>query len=338
MNVNPVLAQFVRGNWVENIHRGALCVSTDAGEIVASVGDIDRPVFPRSAIKAMQALPIFETGAGEQFGYGDAAIALACASHNGEPEHAGLAQTMLEAADLSEADLECGAHPPIDPAARKALFATGGRPGALHNACSGKHAGMLSVARALGVDTKGYSTRDHEVQRRVRAAVELIIGHPLTEDKCGTDGCSIPTWAAPIKSFAAGFARMATGTGLPDATALAARQIFDGATSHPFLVGGTGSFDTLAMEAFDGRLMLKFGADGVYCGALRDKGLGFALKCDDGNVAAATAMIARFLLSVGEPDHQQAALLERFAKKTVSNWAGHEVGFMEGTDATALSV
>lgn len=338
MTANPVLAQSVRGNWVENRHRGAICVSDAKGTILASIGDVSAEIFPRSAIKAMQALPIFATGANASFGLGAPAIALSCASHNGEPAHTELAASMLAAIDLDETALECGAHPPIDPAARKALFAQGGRPSQLHNACSGKHSGMLAVARALGEDPKGYSKAGHAVQQRVRRAVEEVLDHPLTEGKCGTDGCSIPTWAAPIHAFAKGFARMATGEGLSPETAKAAGTIFDAATRHPFLVGGTGSFDSEAMEAFGGRLMLKFGADGVYCGALRDSGVGFALKCDDGSVPAATAMAAALLLAIADPTPQQAEILERRARQLQRNWTGIEVGYLEATDAARLSL
>lgn len=338
MPANPVLAHSVRGNWVENRHRGAICVTDATGAILASAGDVSAEIFPRSAIKAMQALPIFSTEADVRFGLGAPAVALSCASHNGEPAHTDLAAAMLAALDLDETALECGTHPPIDPAARKALFAAGGKPGPLHNACSGKHAGMLAVALALGEDPKGYSTREHAVQQRVRRAVEDVLDHPLTEDKCGTDGCSIPTWAAPIHAFAKGFARMATGEGLSPETARAAATIFDAATGHPFLVGGTGSFDTEAMEAFEGRLMLKFGADGVYCGALRDKGIGFALKCDDGSVPAATAMVAALLMTIASPTPAQAAVLERRARQLQRNWAGHEIGYLEATDEARLSL
>lgn len=337
-DANPVLAQFVRGGLAENIYRGALCVSDAEGNVLASAGDIERMVFPRSAIKSMQALAIFRSGADRAFGFGNAAIALACSSHNGEAAHTDLAATMLAAAGFDESDLVCGAHPPIDSATRRAMLERGEKPTALHNPCSGKHAGMLSVARALGIDAGGYGEAAHPVQRQVRRAIEDVLGTGLREDRCGMDGCSIPTWAAPLRAFATGFARMATGHGLDEKTAQAAKTIFDSAASHPFLLGGTASFDSEIMDAFAGRLMIKFGADGVFCGALRDRGLGFALKCDDGSVAAATAMIAGFLLACADPDEGQRALLERHARKRSRNWAGNEVGWMEATEAVRLAL
>jgi L-asparaginase II len=187
---------------------------------------------------------------------------------------------------------------------------------------------MLSVALAMGVPTAGYVEREHQVQKVVRTAVESVIGESLTEGKCGTDGCSIPTFAAPLRAFAYGFARMSTGKGLPEDLAAAALRLFDAATSHPHLVAGTGHPDTLLMEAFKGRLMQKGGAEGVQCGAIRDKGWGYALKCDDGNMAASHAMLAGLLLKFADPDADQKALIETLAHQPTKNVRGAEVGEM----------
>ncbi|MGH8816789.1 MAG: asparaginase, partial [Achromobacter pestifer] len=310
MDANPVLAEAVRGNWVENRHRGAYVVVDAEGRIIASAGDFERPVFPRSAIKSMQALPIFAREAEGRFHHSEAELALACASHHGEDVHVATANGLLTRIGLSAADLECGAHMPTNAAAREALRAAGAAPSPLHNNCSGKHSGMLSVALAMGVPTSGYVNREHDVQKAVRAAVEYVIGEHLTEDRCGTDGCSIPTWAAPLRAWALGFARMATGDGLDAGHAAGAKKLFDAATSHPHLVAGTGHLDTLVMESFMGRVMQKGGAEGVQCGAIRDKGWGYALKCDDGNMAASHAMVAALLLKYASPDAAQTAVLE----------------------------
>ena len=326
MDANPILAETIRGNWVENRHRGAYVVVDAEGTIIASAGDIDRPIFPRSAIKSMQALPIFARHAEGKFHHTEEELALACASHHGEDDHVSTANGLLTRIGLSAADLECGAHVPTNQAARDALRAAGAEPSPLHNNCSGKHSGMLSVALAMGVPTAGYVTRDHDVQKAVRAAVEAVIGQTLTEDMCGTDGCSIPTYAAPLRAFAYGFARMATGTGLSPEYAAGAQRLFDAATSHPHLVAGTGHADTLLMAAFKGRLMQKVGAEGVQCGAIRDKGWGYALKCDDGNIAASQAMLAGLLLKLADPDDAQRALLETLAHQTIRSVRGAEVG------------
>lgn len=328
MDANPILAETTRGNWVENRHRGAYVVIDADGRIIASAGDIERPVFPRSAIKSIQALAIFARHADEQFHHSAEELALACASHTGEDRHVSVASGLLSRLGLSEADLECGAHQPIDAAARATLRAQGAKPSNLHNACSGKHAGMLSVARAMGVPTAGYAGREHAVQQQVRAVIEAVIGEPVNEAKCGTDGCSIPTYAAPLRAFAQGFARMATGHGLSAELATAATRLFDAATTHPHLVAGTGRPDTLIMTAFNGRVMQKYGADGVQCGAIRDTGWGYALKCDDGSIPASLAMIASLLLEIAEPDAGQRAVLEDFAHQPIKSVRGDRVGEM----------
>lgn len=331
MQANPILAEAVRGNWVENRHRGAFIIVDAEGEVIASGGDAERPVFPRSAIKSMQALAIFERHAIEKFHHRTEELALACASHHGEDEHVRTVAHFLDRLGLSAADLECGAHMPTNGRAREALRAAGQAPSPLHNNCSGKHSGMLSVALAMGVPTAGYVEREHDVQKAVRTAVEDVIGEDLTEDRCGTDGCSIPTWAAPLRAWAGGFARMATGRGLDERRASAARALFDAATSHPHLVAGTGHLDTLVMEAFKGRVMQKGGAEGVQCGAIRDKGWGYALKCDDGNMAASQAMVAALLLKYADPDAAQRAVLDQFARQPTKNVRGNVVGELRAT-------
>jgi L-asparaginase II len=328
MDANPILVEQTRGDTVENRHRGAFVIADAEGNVIAAGGDISRPVFPRSAIKSMQALAMVTSGAIDRFALSDEQLALACASHHGEEVHVTKVSGFLGHLGLSVQNLECGAHPPSNGKAREALRVAGLQPTALHNNCSGKHSGMLSVAKALGVDTAGYVEREHPVQVAVRAAIETVVGAPLSVDLCGRDGCSIPTWAAPLSGFATGFAKMATGRGLPPELGTAARRIFDAATANPLLVAGTGHFDTLIMEAFGGRVMQKGGAEGVQCGAIRDKGWGYALKCDDGNMQASVVMVANLLLRYASPDDEQAAVLGQFARQLVKNVRGIEVGEM----------
>jgi L-asparaginase II len=332
MDANPILAELTRGNWVENRHRGAFVVIDAQGTIIAAAGDIERPVFPRSAVKSMQALAMVTSGAIDRFALSDEELALACASHQGEEFHVSGVSSFLGHLGLGIGDLECGAHAPSYAPAREALRAHGERPSAVHNNCSGKHSGMLAVAEALGVPTAHYVERDHPVQKAVRAGIELVVGEKLSEGRCGTDGCSIPTWAAPLRAFAQGFARMATGEGLPENIAAAAQRIFDAATAHPELVGGTGALDTDVMRVFGGRVMQKGGAEGVQCGAIRDKGWGYALKVDDGHMEASRAMVAALLLAIADPDTDQAEALSRFATQTIRNVRGLDVGTLRATD------
>jgi L-asparaginase II len=333
MDANPILAEAVRGNWVENRHRGAFIIVDADGQVIASGGDVERRVFPRSAIKSMQALAIFDRHAIDKFHHSSEELALACASHHGEDMHVSNVANFLERMGLSVDDLECGAHMPTNGKAREEIRAAGSAPSALHNNCSGKHSGMLSVALAMGVPTEGYVTREHDVQKSVRAAVEYVIGEELSEDFCGTDGCSIPTFAAPLRAWARGFARMATGKGLDEGHVAGAKALFDAATSHPHLVAGTGHFETLVMEAFKGRIMQKGGAEGVQCGAIRDKGWGYAIKCDDGKMEASHVMVAALLMKYADPDAAQRTLLEQFTSLPTKSVRGAVVGELRATDA-----
>lgn len=336
MSDNPILAELIRGNTRENIYRGAIAVSDGSGKLVKSLGDVSRIIFPRSAVKSMQAIAMFKSGAIDKFNLSDKAITLACASHLGEPDHADCAGETLAHLGLSVDDLECGTHVPAGRAARNKMREDGKRPSQLHNNCSGKHTGMLAVAKALDVDTKGYIDRDHAVQKLVRSCVEEILGEELSEDRCGMDGCSIPTWAAPLSSFAKGFARMASGEGLSAETNQAIKRIFGAVTANPFLMRGTKSLDTDIMQAFGARLMVKVGADGVFCGALIDQGLGFALKIDDGNMDAAEVVVAKLLLAIAEPNAQERAALEARVEIAQFNYRKKEVAQLRAIDFAEL--
>lgn len=321
---NPVLVEDTRANVIENRHRGAISVYDGDGKAVLTIGDVQRPVFPRSAVKSIQALPLVESGAADAYAFSQADIALACASHSGEVAHAERSAAMLERAGLSAHDLECGAHWPSRQEATIELARSGAMPSALHNNCSGKHSGFLCTCRHLGIDHRGYVKAAHRSQEMVREAMEAVTGAVHGADVCGTDGCSIPTYAVPLTNLAHGFARMATGQGLGVERAKAARRIFEACMAQPFFVAGTERFDTKLMTVGRGRLFVKVGADGVYCGALPELGLGFALKCDDGSIRAAETMVAALIgrLAGGELGEEVAAL----SRQVMRNWNGIEIG------------
>ena len=195
---NPVLVEVTRGAEVESRHRGAVSVVDAEGTAVLAVGDVECRVFPRSAVKALQALPLVEGGFADQYGLTDAEIALACASHAGEPEHVAAAAAMLKKAGQPPGCLECGTHWPLGEDAARTLAAAGGHPTALHNNCSGKHAGFVCLACGLGADPKGYVRPEHPVQRAVGAALEDLTGASHAAETRGIDGCSIPTYAVPL--------------------------------------------------------------------------------------------------------------------------------------------
>ena len=329
---NPVLVEVTRGAMVESRHCGAISVFDADGKAVWEIGDTDRPVFPRSAVKAIQALPLVESGAADAYGFGDRELALACASHSGEPAHVALASAMLAKAGLDKTALECGAHWP-NHEATIALARAGAVPSALHNNCSGKHAGFLCTCVHSGIPHRGYVKEGHAQQEMVRDAMQSVTRAAHNADNSATDGCSIPTYAVPLKSFAQGFARMATGRGFSPERAKAAKRLISACMAEPFLVAGTGKADVALMQAAPGRIFVKTGAEGVYCAALPELGLGIALKCDDGAGRAAEVMIAAVLAKLLRGDDALAAKLAELARPAVESRVGAKVGSLRPTAA-----
>jgi len=323
---NPVVVEVTRGPSVESFHRGAGAVVDADGGVVLAFGDVARPVFPRSAIKALQALPLIESGAADNYGLGEKAIALACASHSGEPAHVAVASAMLAAAGMDVSALACGAHWPLGVEAARALARSGGAPTALHNNCSGKHAGFVCLACASGIDPTGYETPDHGVQREVKAAIEDVIGEKLDASRRGIDGCSIPTYAIPLRALAFGFARFGAGQGLGPARAAAARRIRAAVAAHPWAVAGTRRFDTEVMSLLGARAFTKTGAEGVFCAALPEQGLGLAVKADDGAGRAAEVMIAALIAKFLPISDAERVGLAPLVAPRLLNWRGLDVG------------
>lgn len=259
---NPVVVEVMRGARVESRHRGSAAVIDGDGAVALAFGEIDEPVFPRSAVKALQALPLVESGAADALRLSEAEIALACASHAGASMHVETAAAMLAKAGLDVASLACGAHWPLGEEASRALSRAGQTPSPLHNNCSGKHAGFLCLACASDWETGGYERPAHPAQRTARAAIVDVTGAALGDDVCATDGCSIPTYAVPLRGLALGFARLTTGVGLAPSRAAAARRIIAAVTTNPAMVSGEGRFDTEVMRLFGSRVFVKTGAEG----------------------------------------------------------------------------
>jgi L-asparaginase II len=328
---NPVVVEILRGGRVESAHRGAGAVVDADGRIALAFGDIERPIYPRSAVKALQALPLIESGAADKLRLTDAEVALACASHSGEDTHVGRATSMLAKAGRNASALECGAHWPLGEAAARALARSGKRPSALHNNCSGKHAGFVCLACAEGLDPAGYVGPDHPVQRAVTEALAQVTGAALGEHNRAIDGCSIPAYAIPLRALAFGFARFATGRGLPAERARAAARIRAAVAANPTMVAGQGRFDTEVMTILGARAFTKTGAEGVFCAALPELGLGLAVKADDGVGRAAQVMIAALLSRLG--DFGDA--LGRFVAPPLANWNGLAVGALRPTGPLA---
>jgi L-asparaginase II len=323
---DPVLVEVTRGDLVESRHRGAAALVDAAGRVVTAWGDIARPIYARSALKPLQALPLVESGAADHFALGPRELALACASHHGEAAHLAVVSAWLARVGCAAADLECGAHPPLDAAAAAALIRSGAAPSALHSNCSGKHAGFLTTARFLGEATRGYVAPGHPVQRRILAALEAMTGLDLSHAACGTDGCGIPVIAIPLSGLARAMARMVDPQGVAAGRAAAARRLLDAMAAEPLMVSGSTGFATALLAAAGASVRAKPGAEGVFAAALPRLGLGLALKIDDGAGRACDVALAAILSRLGCLDDAALAQLGARLRPPVRSVAGAVVG------------
>jgi L-asparaginase II len=321
-----------RGTRVESVHHVAACVADAGGTIVMRVGTVETPVFLRSSAKPFIAAASVAAGVLERFGFGDRELAIMCASHNGEPEQAALVAAMLERIGATVDDLRCGVQSPSYEPAAAALAARGEAPTQLHHNCSGKHAGILALARVLGAPLEGYLEPGHPAQRAILAFCERVSDDTFDGDRLAVDGCGIPVYATTLHKAAVSFARFATLEGLSDDDATALARAGAAMASEPWYVGGTGRFDTDLIRASGGRILAKAGAEAVHCDALLDAGLGLALKVvDGGRRATAPATIALLeALRILEPAAREA--LRPHARVAVKNYAGRTVGEVAALD------
>jgi L-asparaginase II len=326
---NPVLVNTLRGEIIENRHRGAIAVCDPKGRLVHSWGEIDSLVYPRSAIKPLQALPLVESGAADHFQLSDAELALACSSHSAEPEHTDTIRNWLGRIELDEDALECGAHSPSDIKTAESLLINHIAPGRIHNNCSGKHTGMLTISRFLAEETRGYIEREHPAQQRWFDVLGEMADMDMRALPWSRDGCGIPVIAMPLKAIATAFARIAVPDDLPATRGSSIDGITTAIASNPFMVAGTGRLCTQIMELTGRRVIVKTGADGVYTAALKDQGLGVALKIDDGTGAAAEVAILAVLhhLNALHPDELEQ-LAER-CRVPILNTRGVLTGYRE---------
>jgi L-asparaginase II len=316
---NPILVELTRARRRESVHCGALAVARANRELVGALGNVEQPIFARSAIKPLQALPLLETGAADRFGFGARELAIACASHSGTPEHTEAVTNMLMHAGLDASALGCGTQEPLDVSASRALIRAGLAPTPLNHNCSGKHAGMLATAAHKAEAIETYWLPDHPVQMRILRTLEQMTGRQLGSEVRGIDGCSVPNWAVPLADLARAFARFITGEGLKHPRGRACRRLAEACWAEPRLVAGQGRLDSEAMGRLPGKVLIKAGAEGVYCGAFAAAGLGFALKIDDGGKRAAD-LVAGSLVRRFCPEAKDLGLakpLENFRRLTV---------------------
>ncbi|MCZ8520220.1 MULTISPECIES: asparaginase [Paenibacillus] len=320
------LIEVTRGELTESVHRGHIAVVDTAGTLIASAGDPAYYTYARSAAKLLQAIPLVESGGAGQLGLTESETALCCASHGGEPGHTEAAKSMLAKAGCDESALRCGTQEPMFAPAADMLKAGGQPATALHNNCSGKHAGMLALAKVMNVSIDQYTDPQHPVQQKMLATVADMCGVPQNSITLGTDGCGVPVFAVPVSALAYAYARLGSPEGLPPQRAEACRRIVESIRHEPYYVAGTARFDTALVKATGGRIIGKFGAEGVYAASVPELGIGLALKIEDGAERAIYPAAAEALLQLGFLRPEEAERLTAFHRPAVLNRRGDTVG------------
>lgn len=310
-----------RGDMRESLHSGH-AVICDASGVVEAWGQPSQIIFPRSSCKMIQALPLVESGAADVAGLTDRQLALACASHSGAAMHVQAVGDWLSGLDLAESDLRCGSHMPQDRDENRRLTCSDEMPCQLHNNCSGKHAGFLTLNRHLrgGPD---YVDPGHRVQQACKAALEEVTGE--TSPGFGIDGCSAPNWACSLEGLAMAMARFANPAG--DRRGQAMRRLVDAMRSYPEMVAGEGRSCTELMRSLDGTIAVKTGAEAVFVAILPEQGLGIALKITDGATRASEAAIVALLIHLGVLD-RASPVAQRLLDGPIRNWRGMVTGRM----------
>lgn len=328
------LVQVTRGALTESRHRGHVVAVEPDGRVVASLGAPETVTFLRSSAKPHQAIPLVVSGAADRFGFNEKEIALACASHSGEPIHTELAQSMLRKAGLKPSDLKCGIHEPFSPKVARDLRERGEKPNVLQNNCSGKHAGMLALAKYLGAPTEDYDTPDNPVQLAIGETISQFSGIAIEDIAVAVDGCGVPVFGITVKAMALMYARLvATPPEFEEGTRKACKRIVSAMTDYPEIIGGTTDrLDTEMMRAAGGTLISKVGAEGVYTvGVLPckewPKGLGLALKIEDGDDhRARPTVVIESLNQLGVLNDEALEAVSKYAFFPVRNRPGEVVG------------
>lgn len=337
---SSILANVIRGETVESIHRGHLIAIDGKNLPVLSLGQPDTVTFFRSACKAFQAMPFITSGACDALGYSEEEIALACASHSGESRHVRVAKLMLERAGLSEAYLRCGTHLPFNEKESERMLRAGEHPTQLHNNCSGKHAAMLALAKHIEADLSTYDALDNPVQQLILDAISLFCEVPKEEIKTGIDGCAAPNFAVPLSAMAKSILNLISPpTNFPPDVRVACGRIVSAMINFPELIGGNERLDTMLMQAAGGKIISKVGADGVWlCAVLPSEkyptGLGIALKVEDGDDKRARPVVAVEIL-------KQIGILTggdipELSPMPIKNRRGDVVGRVEAVSETFL--
>lgn len=330
VNEPALLAEVTRAGSVESRHRGHVAIVDAAARVLFSAGDPGFRLFPRSSLKPLQALAVVASGAVRAYRLSERHLAVMCASHAAEPRHRQAVAEILVSAGAAEEDLHCGPHEPGDRESRDDLIREGRRASAIHNNCSGKHAGMLLLARMLEAPLRGYWEVDHPVQIAIQAVLRIFCDLSEPALHWGVDGCGVPAYRMPLSALALGFARLARPDGLPDPWRAAACEVTAAMMACPGMVRGRDGWDTVLMSALPGQLFSKGGAEGCQAMGLPSHATGIAIKIEDGSARALPPVSLQALQRAGALPHPLPQLLKDFQEPEVRNTRDEVVGRVRG--------
>ena len=312
-----------RGEGTESEHRVHAAVVGEGDELLGAARDGHAFTFWRSCAKPFQIIPFLASGGFDALGWDETQLAVSCASHGGEPEHVALVERMLHDIGLEEGDLACGPHEPSSQRGAKILRESSGRPTRLHNNCSGKHTAMMALARHKGWPTQGYERQDHHVQRGILQEVALWTDIPCSKIVQAVDGCGAVVFGMTLERMARAYSRFAIAAARGEEFP---RRIVDAMSNHAFLVGGTDRFDSALIEETGGRVVSKVGAEGVHCALLTERGIGIAVKVEDGAQRAQVPALLRILQELDAVPSPLSPRLAEWMRRPVKNTRGESVG------------
>lgn len=328
--MSEILLHYTRGGKIESMHRGDIAVVDVNGKIIDRIGNPELPMFWRSAAKPFQVLPFVAQGGLDKYDISSEELALMVSSHNGEQQHVDLVRKALMKVGVGEEKLACGAAKPMSSKAAKTIMLNNEKYQAVHNACSGKHTGMLALCKMLGLPVDGYTEPTHEVQQVMHEAVAAAAGLEAGDVEIGIDGCGVPVFYLPLRNMAYAYARLGSpedGNWAENTKAIT--TIRDAMLAHPDIVAGSGRIDTAVMKLTKGRILAKIGAEAVYCLAAVDEGIGISFKIEDGSYRAINPVVIKILKRldlITNAEHQE--LLEMFPP-VLKNHRGDVIGTIE---------
>lgn len=330
--MNPILVEVYRAGVLESFHRGTICVVNEAGEIIFSAGDAHQICYPRSAMKLIQVIPLLELGGMGHFNFTLEEIAVMCGSHNAEPEHLRVVESILYKIGATKDMLHCGPQYPTAKKVADELIKTGTKPHPIHNNCSGKHAGMLALCKLLNYSTDNYLAPEHPIQLLIKKTCADFYAYEETKMATALDGCSAPIFSIPVYNQALAYKNLVSAKTLSPKTAEACKMVIDAVSAYPFMVAGTGRYCTDMLQITAPDIIGKTGAEGIFCMGFIKQKIGVCIKIDDGKMLPQYNVAQALIEASGLFSSEQIALLHHYAQAPLTNFSKLQTGEIKVID------